>query len=629
MTPLFRSLLYSCILIVSGLLPFRRDAEGSEPHRPDDSSSPGLVLMCLSAHPDDEDGITLAYYGRLKGVKTYSIFFTRGEGGQNELGSELYEDLGAIRTSEALEAAAVLGSEVYFLGFPDFGFSKTAKETFAKWGGKDSVLARLVYFIRVLKPDVVITNHDTVTTKPNRGHGNHQAVGICAFEAFDKAADPAFHPEQLSDLVRPWQVKKLYFRVFRQDSATLRTSRVVDIDVSAHDSTGTAVNELALSALRKHRSQGLENLSFSSNPDFFRRHRFILMRSDQRHPFDAHDLFSGIKPSPRSVGILSRPTNDIPPFSIRVSPQYVPRSGSGTFAVMLADRRSRRFDACSLSVVNGAREIFRRRYGPGAAIRTDTLRLAFDRDAGASDSALRFQAIAMTGDESISAEFTVWRKPVPATMTPGARVGLVRTYDNTSEETLNSLGIPYRLIDSVQLKGGDLDLYTAILLDLRAYAFRTEAAANNKGLLEFVRKGGNVICFYHKPGDWNGKHFSPFPILLTAERVTQEEAPVRMLQPHHQLLTEPNTITEADWDGWVQERSVYLPSRDTVETSAMYERILSMSDEDEDQPPTSLLWARYGGGSYTYVSLALYRQLRILQTGAVKLFLNMISQPRH
>src|SRR5271169_5003751 len=78
-----------------------------------------LVLMCLSAHPDDEDGATLAYYAKLNGVKTYSIFYTRGEGGQNETGSELYDDLGALRTKETLAAAKVLGSEVYFLGFPD------------------------------------------------------------------------------------------------------------------------------------------------------------------------------------------------------------------------------------------------------------------------------------------------------------------------------------------------------------------------------------------------------------------------------------------------------------------------------------------------------------------------------
>src|SRR3990172_7645233 len=78
------------------------------------------VLMDLSAHPDDEDGATLAYYRMKFGVKTYSVLFTRGEGGQNEMGPELYEDLGVIRSSETEQAGKILGAEVHFLNFMDF-----------------------------------------------------------------------------------------------------------------------------------------------------------------------------------------------------------------------------------------------------------------------------------------------------------------------------------------------------------------------------------------------------------------------------------------------------------------------------------------------------------------------------
>ena len=92
------------------------------------------VAMCISAHPDDEDGATLAYYRMKYGVKTYSVFFTRGEGGQNEKGPELYENLGVLRTEETRMAATLQGTEAYFLNFMDFGFSKTATETFRKWG---------------------------------------------------------------------------------------------------------------------------------------------------------------------------------------------------------------------------------------------------------------------------------------------------------------------------------------------------------------------------------------------------------------------------------------------------------------------------------------------------------------
>jgi LmbE family N-acetylglucosaminyl deacetylase len=498
------------------------------------------VIMCLSAHPDDEDGPTLAYYARVKGEKAYSLFFTRGEGGQNETGSELYGDLGALRTKETLEAARVLGSEVYFLGYPDFGFSKTAKETFKKWGGEEGVLERLVFCIRALKPDVIITTHDTITTKPNRQHGNHQAVGVLAYEAFAKAADPAFHPEQLPLTKGVWQVKKLFFRVRSRDSVALREAPVVEIDPSARDSAGETVADLALAALQKHRSQGLDKLTRAQVPDFFRPRRFIMVRGSEQFPFDAHDLFSGITAAPRE----ERGPLEFPPFPSPLPP----------------------------------------------------------------DTAHR---------------------PVQASVAPKAFVGLIRTYDDTHEETLKSFGVPYALIDSVQLAAGDLGRYSVILLDLRAYAYRADAVAHNDRLLDYARKGGNLVCFYHKTGDWNGKNFSPYPLLLTNERVTEEEAPVTILLPGHRLLNEPNHVGPGDWEGWVQERNIYLPSGDTLETSPKFDRLLSMSDEGEAQPPTSLLWAPCGSGSYTYVSLALYRQLRIRQPGAVRLFLNLVSQPRH
>jgi LmbE family N-acetylglucosaminyl deacetylase len=583
--------------------------------------------MCLSAHPDDEDGTTLAYYSRLRGVKTYSLFFTRGEGGQNEIGSELYEDLGAIRTNETLEAANILGSEVYFLGFPDFGFSKTARETFSKWGGKDSVLSRLVYYIRALKPDVIITNHDTVTIKPNRQHGNHQAVGITAYEAFRKAADPLYHPEQLSGEVTVWQVKKLFVRGFRGDTTGQGNRAVVSIDGSARDSSGQAIEELGLEALRKHRSQGLEKVMLSAIPDFFRRHRYLLIRSDRVYPLDPHDLFSGIGVSPKTRPPLPKPVSEIPEFSVRASPQYVAKGRTARLVVTIMNRTGKKLTA-ALSVLTGGSVILTRHY-VSTDRTSDTLTIAGTPSAGAFGSTLVFRAAASAEGRSYSSESTVRRKSVAARVAPNALVGLIKTYDDTNEETLRSFGIRYRLLDSALIATGDLDSFSVIILDLRAYEYRRDASLFNNRLLEYVHSGGNLVCFYHKTADWNGKSYSPFPIALTNERVTQEDAPVAELLPSHLLLTSPNAMTPGDWNGWVQERSIYLPDQDTSKTSAAYERLLAMSDEGEQQPPTSMLWARYGNGSYTYISLALYRQLRILQGGAVKLFFNLISQPRH
>jgi hypothetical protein len=143
-----------------------------------------------------------------------------------------------------------------------------------------------------------------------------------------------------------------------------------------------------------------------------------------------------------------------------------------------------------------------------------------------------------------------------------------------------------------------------------------------------VKNGGNVICFYQKPQDWNGNNFAPYPIYITSERVTEEDASVEVLEPSHNIFTKPNQITDTDWLGWVQERNIYLPSGDTALTSPKYHRLLSMSDEDDTVSSTSLLWTEFGAGTYTYCSLALYRQLKIFNEGGLKLFLNLISRPR-
>jgi LmbE family N-acetylglucosaminyl deacetylase len=247
------------------------------------------VIVALSAHPDDEDGATLAYYRMKYGVKTYSIFFTRGEGGQNEIGPELYKDLGVIRTHETEEAASVLGSEVYFLNFIDFGFSKTATETFREWGGRRAVLERLVYIIRKLKPDVIITNHNTID-----GHGNHQVVAITAIEAFDAAADPTFAPEQLrEDGVDLWQPKKLFWRSW---TATREPVDVVNAVGERDTLRHQSYQEVALSALSMHKSQGMDRFALMRMLSPSAKTYYRLIRSSSRFSNDSTNFFGGIEP---------------------------------------------------------------------------------------------------------------------------------------------------------------------------------------------------------------------------------------------------------------------------------------------------------------------------------------------
>ncbi len=503
---------------------------------PVQSQEPSFTILCLAAHPDDEDGATLAYYSSLNGYDTYTIFYTRGEGGQNEIGPELNDKLGKIREQECHDAAKIQGSKAFFLGELDFGFSKTAKETFRFWGGEDSVLARLVYMIRVIRPDVVITNHDTITTKPNRQHGNHQAVGITVFEAFDKAADYRYHPEQLVNGIEPWQIKKLFFRSFDSTKADL-----YKIDISKTISyNNTSIAQISRDALSMHKTQGMDKVDKNS-PFFFGNRFYQLVRSDKEYHGEGNDLFSGLMHN------MKWNTSDLKSYPTI-------------------------YNYYSVS--------------PAESLKT-----------------LNF----LTFDKNIN-------------------IGLVKTYDNTLENILNTFNIDYDTLSTSELGEEISKQYSTLILDIRAYLYRKDLVKYNYPILDDVKKGGNVICFYNKPSEWNDKGFAPYPIFLTNERVTEENSPILLIENGHPFFNKPNYIGFNTWINWVQERNVYLPSNDTSKTSNKYQRLIEMNDENDPVSPTSLLWAKYGKGTYTYCSIALYRQLKIFNYGGLSLFLNMISQ---
>jgi len=250
------------------------------------------VLVALSAHPDDEDGSTLAYYRMKHGVRTYSVFFSRGEGGQNEIGPELYKELGVLRTRETEEAARMLDTEVFFLNFIDFGYSKTATETFQFWGGRNAVLQRLVYMIRKLKPDVIMMNHN-----PIDGHGNHQAVAIAAIEAFDAAADPTFAPEQFQEQgIEPWQVKKLFWRAQRFTGERREPVDVVNPVGELDTLRQKSYQQIALEALSQHKSQGMDRFALLREVNPAAKTMYRLIRSASRFANDTTNFFGGIEP---------------------------------------------------------------------------------------------------------------------------------------------------------------------------------------------------------------------------------------------------------------------------------------------------------------------------------------------
>ncbi len=243
------------------------------------------VVMNVSAHPDDEDGVTLAYYRMKFGSSTHSVLFTRGEGGQNEKGAELYEELGVLRTDETYAAARIQETEAHFLNFMDFGFSKTATETFEKWGGRTEVLRRMVYMVRKIKPDIIFTHHNTVD-----GHGHHQVVAITAIAAFDAAADPTFFPEQLKlPGISLWQPRKLFFRNFGR---TDQTADAVNLIEEINAPRGKTYLEIATEALRMHKTQGMDRADlrrFTRGISLYK-----LMRTNSLYDRDTTTFFGGI-----------------------------------------------------------------------------------------------------------------------------------------------------------------------------------------------------------------------------------------------------------------------------------------------------------------------------------------------
>jgi LmbE family N-acetylglucosaminyl deacetylase len=163
----------------------------------------GTVLM-IAAHPDDEQTAVLAYFARGRSMRTAYLSLTRGEGGQNLIGPEQGPVLGVIRTQELLAARKIDGAEQFFTRAIDFGFTKTAAETFEKWG-HERILSDVVWVIRRYRPDVVILVFSGTQAD---GHGQHQVSAILGKEAFDAAGDASRFPEQLK-FVEPWHAKRL------------------------------------------------------------------------------------------------------------------------------------------------------------------------------------------------------------------------------------------------------------------------------------------------------------------------------------------------------------------------------------------------------------------------------------
>jgi LmbE family N-acetylglucosaminyl deacetylase len=227
-----------------------------------------VSVLYVAAHPDDENTRAITFMGNDRLAAAAYLSMTRGDGGQNLIGPEIRDELGLIRTQELLSARRIDGGQQFFTRANDFGFSKTASETFAIWG-KDEILSDVVRVIRQFKPDVILTRFPP---DERAGHGHHTASAVLAQEAFDLASRTDYLPEQVKEY-GAWQVKRLYMNTGRFFDQTVNetTPGVIVANMGTYSPLlGKSQSEIAAESRSQHKSQGFGSAGRrGDSPEFF------------------------------------------------------------------------------------------------------------------------------------------------------------------------------------------------------------------------------------------------------------------------------------------------------------------------------------------------------------------------
>lgn len=219
--------------------------------------------------------------------------------------------------------------------------------------------------------------------------------------------------------------------------------------------------------------------------------------------------------------------------------------------------------------------------------------------------------------------------------TPAAALVLHRTWKNTAQKIgyiegagdyaatlLKLCGLSVDVLKESDLSSAEkLRSYDAILVGIRAINTEKRMAYWMPVLLDYAQRGGTLVMQYNTLQDMATTQVGPYPITLSSQRVTEEDAAVKILLPEQRLLNYPNKITARDFDGWVQERSLYVASK----WDSHYQALLEMNDTGEQPLQGSLLYTPYGKGHFVYTSLSLFRQLPAGQKGGIRLLMNMLS----
>ena len=250
-------------------------------------------MLYVAAHPDDENTALISHFSNHVHAHSAYLSLTRGDGGQNLIGTELRELLGVIRTNELIQARKIDGGQQFFSSAIDFGYSKHPKETLNIWD-KEQILGEVIYRIRKFQPDIIIHRFDHRT--PGRTHGHHTSSALLSHQAFSMTNDKTRYPEQLES-VSPWQVKRQFFNTSwwfygsRERFDQADKTNLLALEIGNYDPIrGISNSEIAAASRSSHKSQG-----FGSSPSLGSRTEYIELINGDRPA--SNDPFEGINTS--------------------------------------------------------------------------------------------------------------------------------------------------------------------------------------------------------------------------------------------------------------------------------------------------------------------------------------------
>ncbi|HTJ50492.1 MAG TPA: PIG-L family deacetylase [Cyclobacteriaceae bacterium] len=203
----------------------------------------------------------------------------------------------------------------------------------------------------------------------------------------------------------------------------------------------------------------------------------------------------------------------------------------------------------------------------------------------------------------------------------GNVIGYIKGAGDDIPVALRNMGYQVWEMKNEEVTAENLKRVDAVVMGIRAINTNERIPFMMKDLMEYVNNGGTMIVQYNTSNGLETESFSPYPLKLSRDRVTEEDAEVRILKPDHEVLNKPNLITSKDFEGWVQERGLYFPDK----YDANYDAVLSMNDKSETPKDGSLLVTKYGNGHYVYTSLSFFRELPEGVAGAYRLFANIVS----